>query len=72
VSDASSITASELAAHVKPVRAILDRHEERLFDDLANYSSRHGLTDTDITSLLDGDLHETDLAEKYSNWAEED
>jgi hypothetical protein len=68
----SSVTADHLATHAKPVRAILDRHEARLFDELATYASNHGLTDQDIELLLDADLHETDMAEKYGNWAEED
>jgi hypothetical protein len=72
VSETSSVTASELAAHAKHVRAILDRHESRLFEDLAAYASGHDLTLTDVELLLDGDLHETDLAEKFGNWAEED
>jgi hypothetical protein len=67
----SSVTADRLATHTKPVRAILDRFEARLFEELANYASRHSLTDQDIELLLDGDLHETDMAEKYGNWAEE-
>jgi hypothetical protein len=68
----SSVTVDQLATHTKPVRAILDRHEARLFEDLAAYAATHGITDQDIELLLDGDLHETDLSEKYGNWAEED
>jgi len=40
----STVTADHLATHSNPVRAILNRFEARMFEELATYASCHGLT----------------------------
>lgn len=48
----------------------VERHEERLFQDLDGLAVRLGVDYSAVQRVLE-DEHESDLADKYFNWLEE-
>lgn len=52
------------------IRRVVDRFEEQMFESISTGAAGDGLSDTEVVAALTR-FGETDLAEKYQNWAEE-